>query len=268
MVYKMKAKHCAFFILFTSLLASCRVYKQDLMFQLSESDVEALARLEKENHKIEENYTIQPGDWLKLEVNTNGGERLIDPNFEFFGDRGNMMMQQQRMEKPLYLVYDDGIAKLPMVGNIHLAGMRMIDAEKILHEMYDEFYSDCFVLLRYMNKRVVVLGAMGGHVVPLENENTSLLEVLALSGGLNRESRAHNIRVIRGDLSDPKVYQIDLSTLAGMKASNMAVFPGDIVYVEPGRRIWVESVRDFSPIISTITGILTLAVLVITLTAE
>lgn len=264
----MKIKNILFYTLFLSILMSCRIYKQDLMFQLSEEDREVLSKVESEKQRIEENYLIQAGDWLKLEVNTNGGERLIDPNFEFFGDRANVMQMQMQVQRPMYIVYEDGYAIFPMVGRVKVAGLRMSEAEKILQELYDEFYTDTFVLLRYTNKRAIVLGAMGGHVVPLQNENTSLLEVLALAGGLNRDSRAHNIRIIRGDLHNPQVYEIDLSTLAGMRKADMSIFPGDIVYVEPGRRIWVESIRDISPFVGIITSILTLAVLVLTLTSE
>ena len=62
------------------------------------------------------------------------------------------------------------------------------------------------------------LGAIESQVVPLNNENTSLVEVLAASGGLKPEARVQNIKLIRG----AEVYRVDLSTVSGMYEKNMA----------------------------------------------
>ena len=102
-------------------------------------------------------------------------------------------------------------------------------------------------------------------VLPLENENTNLLEVLALAGGLNKDSKAHNIRLLRGDLNDPEVYLIDLSTVEGMKQSLVPVQPGDVIYVEPVRRVVSESLKDITPVLSILTSTLTLIILIIQL---
>ena len=65
-------------------------------------------------------------------------------------------------------------------------------------------------------------GAGGeGKVVNLENENTTLIEALALAGGITNTGKANKIKVIRGDLRNPKVMLVDLSTIEGMKQSNM-----------------------------------------------
>ncbi|MEO0334740.1 MAG: polysaccharide export protein EpsE, partial [Bacteroidota bacterium] len=116
------------------------------------------------------------------------------------------------------------------------------------------------------NKRVVVLGGLGGQVIPLTNENMSLIEVLALAGGVSQGSRTDNIRLIRGDLDDPEVRIIDLSTIQGVKKASLKVMPGDIIYVQPVQRVASEALRDISPIFGLITSTLTLILLVTRLT--
>ena len=51
------------------------------------------------------------------------------------------------------------------------------------------------------------------------------------------------------------VFVLDLSKIEGLKNANMIVQPGDIVYIEPVRRPFVESIRDYGPIISVVTSI-------------
>ncbi|MDA0196819.1 MAG: hypothetical protein O2887_11030, partial [Bacteroidetes bacterium] len=113
--------------------------------------------------------------------------------------------------------------------------------------------------VNYSNKRVIVLGAPGGQIIPLENENMSLVEIIALSGGINQDARSQNIRLIRGDLTNPEVYYVDLGTVAGMRASILNVEPGDVIYIEPRRRVLFEALRDVSPILGLVTSLLTLA---------
>lgn len=209
--------------------------------------------------KAEKNYVIQVNDLLNLNVFTNKGERIIDPNFELgMGQGGNQSLQTQQRNFD-YLVQVDGSVKLPILDLVKLAGLTIQQAEALLEQRYDEYYIDSYVKLSYISKRVIVLGSTGGQVVPLPRENMSLIEVIALAGGVGKDGKAHNIRLIRGDLNNPSVYQIDLGTINGMKASILNVEPGDIVYIEPRRRIFFEALSDVTPILSLVTSLVTLA---------
>jgi polysaccharide biosynthesis/export protein len=106
---------------------------------------------------------------------------------------------------------------------------------------------------------VIVLGGPGGQVIPLVNENTRLTEVLALAKGIGNDSRAHNIRVLRQE----KVFLVDFSTFDGYLKNNMIVEPGDIVYVEPIRRPFLEGLRDYGAVISLVTSIGAIVVVII-----
>ena len=240
------------------LLTGCRAYKQDILFRLD--DEFTAGDLSVPVSRAEENYRIHEGDQLQIDVFTNNGERLIDPNFELM--QGSNQQNSQLRDRFEYLVQTDGTVKLPIAGLRKLSGLTVLEAEAFLEEVYNEYYKESFVKLRLTNRRVIVLGANGGQVIPIENENTSLIEVLALYGGLNLGAKSGNIRVIRGDLNNPEVYQVDLSTLQGMQSSILPIEAGDIIYVEPWRRPWIESLRDVSPVLSLASSILTLIVVV------
>lgn len=246
---------CFIFLLF---LSSCNVYKQDIMFRLDEG----ASALQKSVEMAERNYVIQVDDLLTIDVFTNDGERIVDPDFELQQGAG---MNAQNMVQFNYLVQVDGQTKLPMVGKVDLEGMTIDEAETVLEKLYTEFYKDVFVKLAFDNKRVIVLGSAGGQVIPLTNQNMTLVEVLALSGGVEFGAKVHNIRVIRGHLSNPTVFEIDLNTVEGMKGSIVPIEPGDIIYVEPWRRPFFEVLRDFNPVFQATTSVIALVVLIRTL---
>lgn len=210
----------------------------------------------KEALMVEKNYVIQQNDYLKLDVYSNKGEKLIDPNPEL----SNLSVNQQNTtrQQPNYLVDLNGMAKFPMIGELKLTGLTLRQAEEIIQEEYLKFFKEPFTILTYANKRVIVLGAPGGQVIPLVNQNISLVEVLGLAKGLDNFAKAQNIRVLRKE----KVFLVDFSTIQGYRNSNMLIEPGDIVYIEPVRRPVSEAFKDYAGIVGLAVSIYTLIIVV------
>jgi polysaccharide export outer membrane protein len=238
-------------LLFIFLFSSCRAYRHNVILQLDEDRFPY--GLEYQKELAEKNYIIQINDILKIDVFTNEGERIIDPNFELrimgVGNTNTVYRPD-----PNYIVQKDGNVKIPMVGLIQLVDMTIREAESELENQFSRFYKNPYVIVEFANKRVTVLGAPGGQVIPLLNEDMNLLEVLALAGGLDIDAKGENVRVIRGDLKNPEVRIIDLSTVDGMMQADMRIYPGDIVYIEPVRKPLVESTRDLASILALIAS--------------
>src|SRR5690606_25681820 len=105
--------------------------------------------------------------------------------------------------------------------------------------------------------RVIVSPGSGGtaQVITLTNANTTLLEALALAGGVSDRGVASKIKLIRENKESGgrDVYLVDLSTIDGLAQADLIVQPNDIIYVEPLPLIASELVREISPIITLIT---------------
>ncbi len=223
------------------------------MFKSTEA--ESAEKAQRVASETEKNFQIAKYDRLTLDIYSNGGERLIDPYPELRNVNPNMMRQQSNAEnKPIYLIDVNGIIKIPMVNEVKLEGLTLRQAEEILQKEYAKFFKDPYVKLAFVSKRVIVLGAVGGQVIPLENENVTVAEVLALAEGLDNLAKAQNMRLIRGD----KVYEIDFSTIEGYKNGNMLIQSGDIVYVEPVRKPVSEAMRDYAGIVGMLISLITL----------
>ena len=251
---------CLLAILGVAFFSACSTYKQNILFSTEGLNQNELG---KQMDQAVAAYTIRKNDYLKVDVYTNNGERIIDPNFELLISNNNL--QGQLKPDPQYLVQHNGIVKLPVVGDVHLDGLTLDQADSLLETRYRMYYKEPFVITQYVNKRVIVLGASGGQVIPLVDEGVSVLEILALAGGLDNNSRGNNIKVIRGDLKDPEVFVIDLTTIQGLREAELSVMPGDVIYVEPIRRPVNESARDIAPLLSVVSTLLALVLVINTL---
>lgn len=246
-------------------LSSCNTYRQNIMFRTEGEVNTGLLRASVES--AGRNYKIQPNDVLSIRIYTNKGEILVDPN-SFLrqelmqsgrnsGSQGNQQMGQQQ-EQQEYVVLPNGEVKVPMVGFVYVEGLTISQVDSALQNGFETYYRDTYVYSQVISRRVVVLGATGGSVIPLTHENMNLVEVLALAGGIPDNGKAQNIRLIR-DISTaaPIVQLIDLSTITGLQKASLRVQPNDVVYVEPVRRVFNESLRDVLLVLGAVTNVLT-----------
>lgn len=232
-------------------MISCSSYKQNIMFQTPEGFQGADS-----GTSVGTDYTIQKNDVLKVDVFSNSGERLIDPNPEM--TRGNVNTNRERDEIH-FLVATDGKVRLPMIGEIALEGLTLRSAEIEIQKEYARFFKDPFVVTSFVNKRAILLGASGGQVIPLESQNMKLSEVLALGKGIDNNAKAHNIRVLR----DKQTFLVDLTTIDGYHKGDMIIQPGDIIYVEPVRKPLSEATRDYGTLLSVVVSLASLIVIIL-----
>ncbi|MEP7168751.1 MAG: polysaccharide biosynthesis/export family protein [Bacteroidota bacterium] len=199
-------------------------------------------------------YKIAPNDIVGLSVYTNDGFKLIDLTASAATTGGGGVSTISTK----YTVDIDGFVKLPIIGNVKIKEMTIREAEKVLEQQYATYYNKPYVVLAVLNRRVLVFPGSGGagKVVTLENENTSLIEALALAGGISETGKAFKIKLIRGDSRNPQITLVDLSTIDGMKHSNMLLQANDIIYVEPIPRVSQGILAQITPIVGILTSVL------------
>lgn len=210
-------------------------------------------------------YVIAPNDKITVQVFANDGFRLIDmTNFSGGSNQGNtgggnmMMMMQGGGFR--YLIEYDGTAKLPILGRVKLSGYTIREAQLFLEEQYGEYYNNPFCLVAIVNRRVLIFpGSDGqGRVVPISEENITLMEALATAGGVAFQGKSYKIKVVRGNnTGTPEVFLIDLSTIEGLEQARMVMQANDIVYVEPRRNYAADVLRELQPLFSLVTLITT-----------
>jgi polysaccharide export outer membrane protein len=247
-----------------------------------------------------ENYRIAKFDQIAISVYTNKGEELVDPlGFMLSGqdigaagggnNGGNGLADVQlrqlglripsNQSMPFWFNVDHmGEVNLPQLGNIKLEGLTLREADSLLSREYHDqgYYIDAYVSTQYINKRVFLVGALGEQVIPLNNENMTLIEILALAsqangallstqgGGLQRYANVKHIQLIRnwGQGESLQVANVNLKDLGTLMNGNLYVQPNDIIYVSPRRRIDRDTVADLSTIISAVSSLVTVYLLI------
>lgn len=203
---------------------------------------------------------IAPNNLLNFDFFTGNGHILVEQSIGngILGGAGqnnqNMMNQRNQIS---YLVNEDGTVKLPVLGRVNLNGLTIREAESKLEEMYSVYYNEPFVMLRVQNNRVIISPGAGGtaQVITLVNANTTLMEALAMAGGVDGRGNSSEIKLIREnrDTGERQVFLVDLSTIDGLEAADMIVQANDIIYVEPLPLIAREVLEEITPIVTLIT---------------
>lgn len=221
----MRARFILFLIIVAG-LSSCKLINRDRMLQTDENYPYAQF-----SDKIDREYKISPNDIITFQLFANDGFQLINIGGGSSAGSGGQSGQQSG-GGGTYTVEYDGFIKLPVVGRTYVKGLTVRQMEMMLEELFAEYYHKPFVMLKVNNRRVMVFAGGNSKVVTLMNDNTTLFEVLATIGGMPENGKADQIKIIRGDLKNPEVYMINLSTLEGIKNYDLVMQGNDIIYIE------------------------------------
>ncbi len=231
------------------LLSGCTL-NRDIMFRTSTDYV-----FDTYSDSSRSKLRLQPNDMIEFRLFANDGFKMIDL-VSAGGSREATFLQRTAFD---YFIDSEGMAKLPLLGKVHIAGMTLRDAERFLEEKYVEYYNRPFVQVVVNNRRVVVFPGQGGDArsVLLENNNTTLLEVIGLAGGLSERGNAHKVKLFRyGPDRKRLVYQFDLSDISGLEYADIVMQGDDVVYVQPNPEIVRGLVQDLAPYVTLLTSIL------------
>lgn len=236
-------------------LASCKPLNPSIMFRTPKD----YKYTPQQKDTIPE-YVIAPNDIISFRLFSNNGIKLVD-----ISESNNNAQQFQQLSRGLsYLVEYDGKVNLPIIDRVDIQGKTLREAELYLEELYNKDINDAFILLNVNNRRVTVFTGDGGSgtVITLENNNVKLLEAIALAGGISNNGRAARVKLIRGDLSNPEVFKIDLSTIEGLEQANIILQANDIIYVEPLGITTRQVLSEISPIFGFLTTAITLFLII------
>lgn len=240
-------KQLVFFVIITMLASSCKFLNPSQMLKAPKDyKYEPLP-------KVKELETrLNPNDQISMILLTNDGFKLLDLVGE---DRIN---NNQLANNLTYRIEFDGQVNVPILGRVKLGGLTIREAEMFLEEEFAKYYIQPFVILRITNRKVMVFTGTDGlaKVVPLVDENTNLLRVIAQSGGITKTGRAYDIKVIRGEFSEPKVYHFNIRTIDGLKDSDFMMESNDIVYVTPSPQVARTLLIEVGPYLTLLTTLL------------
>lgn len=90
-------------------------------------------------------------------------------------------------------------------------------------------------------RRVTVLGEVQKPRVIRYRQGMRLSEALALAGGLSKDADDADVRIVRGSLAHPRIYQASLESIVDGERTDVVLAPGDVVFVTEH---WFASATD------------------------
>lgn len=246
-IFSTMLKQLVFFVMMALLISSCKFLNPSQMLKAPKDYVyEPLPKVKDLETRL------NPNDQLSMILLTNDGFKLLDLVGE---DR---ISNNQLANTLTYRIEFDGLANIPIIGRVKLGGLTMREAEMFLEEEFSKYYIQPFVVLKITNRKVMVFNGSDGQaqVVQLVDENTNLLRVIAQSGGITKTGRAYDIKVIRGEFSEPKVFHFNIRKIDGLKEADFMMQSNDIVYVTPSPQVARTLLVEVGPYLSLVTTLL------------
>lgn len=184
--------------------------------------------------------TIKPGDKLSVILSTRDNELLLPfSNSKILGTSGNSSNSNNG-----FVVSEEGMLNLPMLGDVKIVGLTRPDAEKKIEQILinGEYLKDPIVSISFMNIKVSVMGEVSRPgKIEFTGERISILDALSAAGDLTASGKRTNIKVYREENGKRSVYEIDLTNSESVFNSPCFYLQqNDVVYVEPNKAINVK----------------------------
>ena len=183
---------------------------------------------------------IRPKDLLTITVNTTDPEAAAPFNLTVQSSANSNLTQWVTQQAALqqYLVDNQGNIDFPVLGELHLGGLSMNEAESMIREKLQPFLKETpIVTVRMVNYKISVLGevAKPGTFI-INNEKVNVLEALAMAGDMTIWGLRDNVKLVREEENGKRnIVVLDLNRADIVKSPYYHLQQNDILYVSPNK---------------------------------
>lgn len=235
------------------LAAACATPKQVVYLQ----DMEQDSQIQMEN-KIQ--AVIVPYDELDIIISCSDPEIAKPFNIRTSGVTGNM--GSGNTTSYTYLVDPDGNIQLPVLGEIHAAGLTRLQLQDLISNILVDgnYLADPYVMVRFYNFKVFFLGSDGGKTISIPNERCTFLEALAMSGDISAYTRRDKIGVLREIDGKMTMHYIDPRSSDVFNDPFFVLQKNDIIVTQSyGSKYWRDEATFWNSWVSLGTSFASLA---------
>lgn len=239
---------------------SCSNKQYQALFEQKNAISDTLARGKTQEIPF---YRIKPQDILQIR-NLQNSKNIVDVNPA--GSGGAQISVSGQADN--FQVENDGTVALTGLGNVHVAGLTRLEAQKLIEGLYRKtFLKSPIIELKIVNLKVTVLGEIKGQGdFPLIKDKTTLVELIGQAGGLTEKADETNIKIIRGSERNPQVTVIDLSNIHSINDPRAVLQNGDIIYVAKNTRATrSEKIQNFSLIFQPVILLFNTVLIIVSL---
>ena len=220
------------YLLLIMSLGGCTTNKEFRLFNDDDSTSIKETSDKKFKKELKFEWKIAKGDRLSITAyNQSAGSNQLNQLLSTGGDTSNFT---QRVGDEGVLIGNDGIVMLPLVGKVKVSGLTEGEAAEKLIKKYKKYLRTPYVTVKILDQKLFILGEVRQPGTVLVTHGTmTLYEALASSGDLTDDAMRTNIKIIRGNLRDPEIYEVNLTDMSTMRFASLMLQPNDVVYVQP-----------------------------------
>jgi polysaccharide export outer membrane protein len=188
---------------------------------------------------------IQKGDMLGITVSSLSPENTMIYN------------APQNAQGPVlgYLVDGNGDIQFVKIGTIHVAGITRKELKATLERDLGPYLAQPVVAVGFLNRHITMIGGISPQIIPMPNDNMTILDALAASGGIVTKGKPDNILVVREKGDSKEFKRLNLTDSSIFYSPYFYMQPNDIVYVEPVIEKNYTWLKIYSLVITTVTFI-------------
>lgn len=222
------------------LFAACTPSRKYILFQDIPNDT-TLTNLVSKNWEP----LIQKGDVLTITVASLSPENTV-----LYNVPPNVIAG-----KPGYLVDEMGTIEFVKLGHIQVDGLTIKQLKDLLEKKLQPYLSQNIVSIGFQNRHITLIGASSPKIIPLEDNNMTILDALAV-GGNSEDMSTDNILVIRENGKDRNFKRINLTDKSVFYSPYFYLQPNDIIYIESNPKKAANTIQIISYVTTGITFII------------
>ena len=136
----------------------------------------------------------------------------------------------------VYTVDKNGYIYFPIVGRIRAEGMTRNELSKFIEDKIRPELKDPFVLVQFMNFKVVVLGEVKTPgQISVQTERMSILDAIGAAGDLTIYGERKNVLLMREENGKRIFHRFDLTDQSLFESPYFYLRQNDVVYVMPNK---------------------------------
>ena len=166
-----------------------------------------------------------------------------------------------------YRVYPDGTIDLPFIDSIHVVGLTIKEATRVIESRFKEIIPDAIIKLGLGNKTFTMFGDAGSGMFPIYKEKMTIFQALSMSGDFNEQTDRKHIRIIRETDKGTVILNFDIRPKSIIDSKYYYVYPNDIIYIQREFSSFYK-VNSYSALLGLITFSFSLLFSVLTFTKK
>lgn len=250
------------FIVIVSLFSSCVSHEELISFnseQALPADTDIMNKID---------LRIQADDLLKIDIHSFNLEAAAPFNLEKGGGSSNLMQNTENLELFTgYLVDEEGMITLPVLGDINLDSLTLVQAKEKISNLVKPYLKDAVVNIRFLNFKITISGEVNAPgTIRLTNKRVTLLEAIGKAGDLTFYANRTNILLAREENGIRTYHRLDLTNYDVFQSPYFYLKQNDFIYVEPIKARVATVADPAQRIFAYSSGILSIISIILALT--